>query len=123
MCTETHYLFRRCGHTRFLRWEYCSVILPPARIPATGRLCRLYRLKHKDNQEQSNCFECVRERMMAGRAIGEGSEDDENRRRKKERKMGMGRRVFRRFLSLGRWWRGGENTSGLMRGMDGGKML
>ncbi|OAL03788.1 hypothetical protein IQ06DRAFT_198326, partial [Phaeosphaeriaceae sp. SRC1lsM3a] len=61
MCTETHYLFRRCGHTHFLRWDYCSVILPTDRVPNTGRSCRRYRLKFKDNQEQLNCFECIRE--------------------------------------------------------------
>jgi hypothetical protein len=97
MCAEIHYLFRRCGHTRFLRWEYCSVILPLNRIPATGSSCRRYRLKYKDNQEQLNCFECIRERM-ALQAVGEDSDDEED---EKSKQVGRGRRWLRRVLRLG----------------------
>jgi hypothetical protein len=63
MCVENHYRFRRCGHTRFLRWDYCSVIIPKDRLPETGYACRRYKLKYKDNQEKYNCFDCMRERI------------------------------------------------------------
>ncbi|KAH7069122.1 hypothetical protein BKA63DRAFT_383256, partial [Paraphoma chrysanthemicola] len=48
MCTELHTRFRPCTHTRLLRWDYCSVIIPSDRLPATGRACRRYKLKYKD---------------------------------------------------------------------------
>jgi hypothetical protein len=63
MCVENHYRFRRCGHTRFLRWDYCSVIVPKDRLPETGYACRRYKMKYKDNQEISNCFHCMREKI------------------------------------------------------------
>tara|TARA_R110002003_G_scaffold232_7_gene16745 strand:- start:1913 stop:2179 length:267 start_codon:yes stop_codon:yes gene_type:complete len=49
---------------RFLRWDYCSVIIPADRLPATGRACRRYKLKYKDSQAGARCLECVRIRAF-----------------------------------------------------------
>ncbi|KAH8724879.1 hypothetical protein GQ44DRAFT_562180, partial [Phaeosphaeriaceae sp. PMI808] len=59
MCIEVHTRFRRCGHTRFFGWEYCSVIMPALRVPSTGVACRKYKLRYRDNQDSANCFECL----------------------------------------------------------------
>jgi hypothetical protein len=85
MCTKIHYRFRRCSHTRFLRWDYCSVIIPSDRVPATGHACRRYKFRYKDNQEQMNCFECIRERVVAGEMDGYG-DGKEKEKEKKDRK-------------------------------------
>ncbi|KAF2828996.1 hypothetical protein CC86DRAFT_266172, partial [Ophiobolus disseminans] len=60
MCKETHLRFRPCAHTRFHRWDYCSVIIPSHRLPDTGYACRRYKLKYKDEQDNSNCLDCLR---------------------------------------------------------------
>jgi hypothetical protein len=90
MCTEVHYRFRKCGHTRFFRWDYCSVIIPAQRTPETGHACRRYKLRYKDNQNSLNCFECIRVRMtMEARGGGE------------TKGKGEGKRV-----SFGKWVKG-----------------
>ncbi|KAF2645912.1 hypothetical protein P280DRAFT_365341, partial [Massarina eburnea CBS 473.64] len=62
MCTEWHYRFRRCGHTRLFRWEYCRGI-PERRLnPATGAACPKHQMRYRDNQMDWNCFECMHER-------------------------------------------------------------
>ncbi|KAF1846403.1 uncharacterized protein K460DRAFT_258096, partial [Cucurbitaria berberidis CBS 394.84] len=57
MCIEVYDRFRRCGHARFLRWDYCSVIIPADRLPDTGRACRRYKLRYKNSQDSAKCFE------------------------------------------------------------------
>ncbi|KAF1919922.1 hypothetical protein BDU57DRAFT_401943, partial [Ampelomyces quisqualis] len=59
MCTELHLRFHPCTHTRFLRWDYCSVIIPSHRIPETGCTCRRYRRRYKEDVS-GECWECVR---------------------------------------------------------------
>jgi hypothetical protein len=64
MCTEIHHRFRPCHHTRFLHWDYCSVIIPSDRLPETGRACRRYKVKYKFNQHERGCFDCMKESMV-----------------------------------------------------------
>ncbi|KAF2682203.1 hypothetical protein K458DRAFT_272912, partial [Lentithecium fluviatile CBS 122367] len=61
MCTEWYNRFRRCGYTRFLRWDFHSVLLQRERTPEIGRACRRYRVRHRDSQEGWNCYQCIRE--------------------------------------------------------------
>ncbi|KAF1838039.1 hypothetical protein BDW02DRAFT_479074, partial [Decorospora gaudefroyi] len=61
MCTEHHTRYRRCTHTRFQRWEYCSILLPTDRLPSTGRSCRRYKLRYKNTGDNSRCYECLQE--------------------------------------------------------------
>jgi hypothetical protein len=65
MCIETHTRHRRCTHTRFLRWDYCSILIPTDRLPTTGRLCRRYKLRFQDAKKSEECVECARERVVA----------------------------------------------------------
>jgi hypothetical protein len=90
MCTEVHYRFRQCGHTRFLRWDYCSAITPCDQLPELRRACQRYKFKFKDNQESINCFECIRVRMTV-KAVHE----DKVEHAQKKRKGNRGR--------IGRW--------------------
>ncbi|KAF2027653.1 hypothetical protein EK21DRAFT_38251, partial [Setomelanomma holmii] len=70
MCTEIHTRFRPCAHTRFARWDYCSVIIPSDRVPETGRACRRHTLKYKEMQERDGgsgrCLECMKTRALRG---------------------------------------------------------
>jgi hypothetical protein len=106
MCVENYYRTRRCGHTRFLRWDYCSVIIPKDRLPETGHACRKYKLKYKDNQENYNCFDCMRERMLmqppheeesARTGNREGSEEAPESHREEHRKSKM-KEWFKKFV-------------------------
>ncbi|KAF2803139.1 uncharacterized protein BDZ99DRAFT_371108, partial [Mytilinidion resinicola] len=56
MCTEWHHRFRRCGHTRFFRWEYCKGTKKNERSPDKGTVCPRYSAKYRDNQQGYNCF-------------------------------------------------------------------
>ncbi|KAF9739527.1 hypothetical protein PMIN01_02161 [Paraphaeosphaeria minitans] len=58
MCVEIHTRFRRCRHTRFLRYEYCEDV----HNDSHARQCPNYQLRFRDNQENYNCFECLHER-------------------------------------------------------------
>jgi hypothetical protein len=62
MCTEWHHRFRRCGHTRFYRWEYCKRVKKKKEQPGKGRACPKYELKYRDNQKDFNCFVCIAQR-------------------------------------------------------------
>ncbi|KAF2473613.1 uncharacterized protein BDR25DRAFT_166664, partial [Lindgomyces ingoldianus] len=62
MCTEYHWRFRRCGHTRFFSWQYCSDLHKGERSPEAGRSCLGYQLQYKDNQEAYNCYQCMHAR-------------------------------------------------------------
>ncbi|KAF2496663.1 hypothetical protein BU16DRAFT_458562 [Lophium mytilinum] len=64
MCTEWHHRFRRCGHTRFFRWEYCKMVKKHERSPEKGTACPKYSAKYRDNQEGYNCFVCLQERAQ-----------------------------------------------------------
>jgi hypothetical protein len=96
MCIEIHCRFRRCGHTRFMRWDYCSVIIPADRLPKTGRTCRRYRLRYKNNQDAVNCFDCVWEQGMVGSLVEElDVSSASNEREGKSKMWDWVRRVFK----------------------------
>ena len=71
MCTEWHTRFRRCNHTRLLRWDYCSVLLQRERTPETGLACRKYKRRYRDSQEGWNCYQCMHERGTIDDASGQ----------------------------------------------------
>ncbi|KAH3909535.1 hypothetical protein HBI56_060800 [Parastagonospora nodorum] len=81
MCTEILHRPRTCQHTSFLRWDYCSVIIPSDREPEVGRACRLYKVKYKRSHDGHNCFECARENIM--RNTEEKDKNVKNRRMRK----------------------------------------
>lgn len=54
-----------------MRWDYCSVIIPADRLPETGRTCRRYKLRYKNDQDAVNCFDCLRDQGMGGSLVEE----------------------------------------------------
>lgn len=58
MCIEWHSRFRRCGHTRFLRHDFCEDV----DTPESAMECPRFERRFRDNQESYNCFECMHER-------------------------------------------------------------
>lgn len=94
MCVEWHSRFRRCGHTRFLRWDYCTDV----QTDVTAQQCPRYECKFRDNQETYNCFECIKER--APRGYDEGSRQNSTSTGTKSNDSRVGN-FFRRVLSCG----------------------